>query len=64
MTEFPLERIPNIERAGILVRKAKLLDQMRQALRSRHYGRRTEQTYCQWVKRFGSLESESKFSHG
>jgi site-specific recombinase XerD len=25
---------------------------MREALRSRHYSRRTEQTYCQWVKRF------------
>jgi integron integrase len=25
---------------------------MRKALRSRHYSRRTEQTYCQWVKRY------------
>jgi hypothetical protein len=33
-------------------RKPKLLDQLRQALRSRHYSRRTEQTYCPWVKRF------------
>lgn len=32
--------------------KPKLLDQLREALRSRHYSRRTEQTYCQWVKRF------------
>lgn len=32
--------------------KPKLLDQLRQALRSRHYSRRTEQTYCLWVKRF------------
>lgn len=30
----------------------KLLDQMRSALRSRHYSRRTEQTYIMWVKRF------------
>jgi site-specific recombinase XerD len=30
----------------------KLLDQLREALRSRHYSRRTEQTYCMWVKRF------------
>ena len=30
----------------------KLLDQLREALRSRHYSRRTEQTYCQWVKRY------------
>jgi integron integrase len=32
--------------------KPKLLDQMREALRSRHYSRRTEQTYCHWAKRF------------
>ncbi len=30
----------------------KLLDQLRDALRSRHYSRRTETTYCHWVKRF------------
>ena len=34
------------------VRKPKLLDSLREALRSRHYSRRTEQTYCHWVKRF------------
>lgn len=32
--------------------KPKLLDQYRQALRARHYSRRTEATYCSWVKRF------------
>lgn len=32
--------------------KPKLPDQMREALRSRHYSRRTEATYCHWVKRF------------
>ena len=32
--------------------KPKLLDQLREALRSRRYSRRTEQTYCQWVKRY------------
>ncbi len=30
----------------------RLLARMREALRSRHYSRRTEQTYCNWVKRF------------
>ena len=34
------------------VPKPKLLDTLREALRSRHYSRRTEQTYCQWTKRF------------
>ncbi len=33
-------------------RKPKLLDQVREALRVRHYSRRTEKTYCDWVKRF------------
>lgn len=28
------------------------MDQLRDALRSRHYSRRTEQAYCMWVKRF------------
>ncbi len=32
--------------------KPKLLDRLREALRSRHYSRRTEQTYCHWVKRY------------
>ncbi len=33
-------------------RRPKLLDQLREALRSRHYSRRSEQTYGLWVKRF------------
>ena len=32
--------------------KPKLLDRLREALRSRHYSRKTEQTYRHWVKRF------------
>jgi site-specific recombinase XerD len=32
--------------------KPKLLDRLREALRSRHYSPRTEQTYRHWVKRF------------
>ena len=31
--------------------KPKLLDQVRGALRSRHYSKRTEQTYVHWIKR-------------
>ena len=30
----------------------KLLDQMRDAIRVKHYSLRTEQTYCDWVERF------------
>jgi integron integrase len=32
--------------------KPKLLDQVRIALRSRHYSRRTEQSYVHWIKRY------------
>lgn len=30
----------------------RLMDQMRGALRARHYSKRTEQAYCMWVRRF------------
>ncbi|MBW2561252.1 MAG: integron integrase [Deltaproteobacteria bacterium] len=33
-------------------KQPKLLDRMRLALRARHYSRRTEQTYCHWVKKY------------
>ncbi|MDT8303074.1 MAG: hypothetical protein RQ760_16455, partial [Sedimentisphaerales bacterium] len=32
-----------------IARKAKLLDQMCRALRSRHYSRWSERIYCQWL---------------
>src|ERR687895_213417 len=32
--------------------KPKLLDQVREKLRVRHYSIRTEQAYLQWIKRF------------
>jgi integron integrase len=31
---------------------SELIDEMRAALRSRHYSRRTEQAYCRWARRF------------
>jgi len=46
-------RNPNIgrviEKSG---KQPKLLDRLRLALRSRHYSKRTEQTYCHWVKKY------------
>ena len=32
--------------------KLKLLDQVREVLRLRHYSTRTEQSYCDWVRRY------------
>jgi site-specific recombinase XerD len=32
--------------------KPKLLDEVRQAIRTRHYSPRTEETYVHWIKRF------------
>lgn len=40
------------ERSPVSSVGPKLLDKLRQALRSRHYSHRTEQTYIMWVKRF------------
>lgn len=43
---------PALDTPSLFSRSPKLLDRLREALRSRHYSRRTEQTYCQWVKRY------------
>src|SRR6266498_3963977 len=32
--------------------KPKLLDQVRDVIRRKHYSIRTEQAYCDWIKRF------------
>ncbi len=40
------------EKLSYFTRVPKLLDRLREALHIRHYSRRTEQTYCHWVKRF------------
>jgi len=47
------ESLPSsVDRQSGFGRRPKLLDRMREALRSRHYSRRTEQTYCHWIKRY------------
>jgi integron integrase len=37
---------------GPIANKPKLLDQVRQVIRRKHYSLRTEQAYCDWIKRF------------
>ena len=32
--------------------KPRLLDRVRQAIRARHYSRRTEKAYVHWIKRY------------
>src|SRR6266481_1085762 len=47
--------------------KAKLLDQVREVLRLRHYSIRTEQSYCDWVRRyvrFHKMRSREELSPG
>ena len=41
-----------IKQTHVKEQQPKLLDRLRETLSSRHYSRRTEHTYCQWVKRF------------
>jgi site-specific recombinase XerD len=38
--------------SGIVAPQPKLLDQVREAIRVRHYSRRTEQAYVAWIRRF------------
>ena len=33
--------------------KLKLMDQVREVLRVKHYAIRTEQAYCDWIRRLG-----------
>ncbi|MBT4484085.1 MAG: tyrosine-type recombinase/integrase [Candidatus Latescibacteria bacterium] len=41
-----------IKQTHVKEQQPKLLDLLRETLRTRHYSRRTEQTYCYWIKRF------------
>ena len=54
---FSTVRDRDIEYSASGHQKVRLLDQMKLALRSRHYSCRTKQTYCQWVKRFVQFHS-------
>ena len=45
----PTPALPSVAIAGPPRPQPKLLDRLREALRSRHYGRRTEQCYCHWA---------------
>ena len=47
------ESLPSLgDRQVGSARRPKLPALMREALRSRHYSRRTEQSYCRWIKRY------------
>ena len=45
-------RPPGQNAPAVPARAPKLIDQLNEALRSRHTRRRTEQAYCHWVRRF------------
>ncbi len=45
-------RPPRQNAPAVPARAPKLMDQLNEALRSRHTSRRTEQAYCHWVRRF------------
>ena len=45
---YSLAKEKGIEYSATGQQKVRLLDQMRQSLRSRHYSRRTERMYHQW----------------
>ena len=45
---YGIEQGPNTETIG----KPRLLDLVRDAIRRKHYSRRTEESYVHWIKRF------------
>ena len=48
-----LSRADGVREAGpALAQKPRLLDRVREAVRTRHYSRRTEKAYAYWVKRY------------
>ena len=50
----PENEAPECERGGraIPLRRPRLLDQVREAIRTRHYSRRTEAAHVGWIRRF------------
>ena len=50
--QIPQIPASQLSAAGDPARRFRLLEQVRRALRCRHYSRRTELTYCAWVRRF------------
>jgi len=48
---------PVLEFAPASLKEKKLVDQMRDVMRVKHYRLRTEQSYCDWVKRFIRCDS-------
>jgi integron integrase len=51
MTRFP-ESVYDHDHADTPPRQPRLLDRVRAEIRRRHYSRRTEQAYVNWIKRF------------
>jgi Phage integrase, N-terminal SAM-like domain len=54
---YPVEpssrRLPAVHETGVLESpKPRLLDRVREAVRSRHYTRGTEKAYIHWIKRY------------
>src|SRR5262245_11693073 len=53
---IPTEPRPNLRepasQVAITITNPKLLDQVRHAIRRRHYSDRTEKAYVHWIKRF------------
>jgi hypothetical protein len=49
ITDVVMTHINHVYQGG---QKPKLLDQVRYAIRTKHYSLRTEEAYVQWIRRF------------
>ena len=50
--EYEIMSPPNFPDKSTTIKSPKLLDQVRDKLRVKHYSIRTEQTYLDWIKRY------------
>jgi site-specific recombinase XerD len=52
VTDDPQAHVARSERSVVSDARPELLDRLREAMRARHYSRRTEDAYALWIKRF------------
>jgi len=56
-----IETIERNATAPTVAQAPRLLDQVRAAIRTRHYSMRTEQAYLHWIKRFIFFHGKRKY---
>jgi len=62
-TKLPTHGPPVRETGPDYAPQPRLLDRVRDAIRARHYGRRTEKAYVHWIKRYIFFHGKRRHKH-